>query len=130
MAHTDDPQEHVQQEAIDDLVTDFQKRGMSRRAFIQRSMALGLSLSAASTLLAACGGSSGSGNDNPKTLSLLTTWGGEEQARHGHAGRPPAAVAQGPGPRLGNRRIWHASARHLGTHTARGQRRQAGRPHR
>ena len=79
MAHTDDPQEHVQQEALDDLVSDFQQRGMSRRSFIQRSMALGLSLSAASTLLAACGGSSGSGNDNPKTLSLLTTWGGEEQ---------------------------------------------------
>src|SRR5689334_2796586 len=79
MAHTDDPQEPIQQEAIDELVTDFQKRGMSRRSFIQRSMALGLSLSAASTLLAACGGSSGSGNDNPKTLSLLTTWGGEEQ---------------------------------------------------
>lgn len=80
MAYTNDPQEQAPQEAIDELVSDYQKRGMSRRSFIQRSMALGLSLSAASTLLAACGGSSNnSANDNPKTLSLLTTWGGEEQ---------------------------------------------------
>ena len=78
MAYTDNPQEQPQQEAIDSLVTEYQTRGLSRRSFIQRSLALGLSLSAASTLLAACGGSS-SGNDNPKTLTLLTTWGGEEQ---------------------------------------------------
>lgn len=80
MAHTDDPQEQVPQEAIDDLITDFQKRGLSRRAFIQRSVALGLSLSAASALLAACGGTTSGNNSNPKTLTLLTTWGGEEQA--------------------------------------------------
>ncbi len=74
----DDPQEQAPQEAFDDLVEDFQRRGMSRRAFIQRSMALGLSLSAASALLAACGGSSNGGNS--KTVNLLAVWGGEEQA--------------------------------------------------
>ena len=83
MAHVDDPQENAPQEAaIETLVADYQKRGFSRRAFIQRSLALGLSLSAASALLAACGGtSSGSSvpTNNTKTLTLLTTWGGEEQ---------------------------------------------------
>ena len=83
MAHVDDPQENAPQEAaIETLVADYQQRGFSRRTFIQRSLALGLSLSAASALLAACGGtSSGSSipTNNTKTLTLLTTWGGEEQ---------------------------------------------------
>ena len=87
MAHyMDELQEnapHEQEAAIDDLVTDFQKHGLSRRAFIQRAVALGLSLSAVSALLAACGSStSGSSNlpkNTTKTLNLLTTWGGEEQ---------------------------------------------------
>jgi alpha-glucoside transport system substrate-binding protein len=85
MTHMDDPQQRipqipqtVPQEELDDLVADYQRRGVSRRAFIQRSVALGLSLSAASALLAACGGGS-SGGGGPTTLSLLTTWGGEEQ---------------------------------------------------
>ncbi|HEY0724823.1 MAG TPA: ABC transporter substrate-binding protein, partial [Pyrinomonadaceae bacterium] len=78
MEPVDQPQEIVQQQEIDDLVGDFQRRGVSRRAFIQRAVALGLSLSAASTLLAACGGGSSSGNS--KTVDLLAVWGGEEQA--------------------------------------------------
>jgi alpha-glucoside transport system substrate-binding protein len=73
-----------QEAAIDDLVTDFQKHGLSRRAFIQRGVALGLSLSAVSALLAACGSTTSAGSNLPKnttkTLNLLTTWGGEEQA--------------------------------------------------
>jgi alpha-glucoside transport system substrate-binding protein len=83
MAHVDEPQENAPQEAaIETLVADYQKRGFSRRAFIQRSLALGLSLSAASALLAACGSTSSASNiptNNTKTLTLLTTWGGEEQ---------------------------------------------------
>jgi alpha-glucoside transport system substrate-binding protein len=79
MEPVDPSQEIVQQQELDDLVGDFQRRGVSRRAFIQRAVALGLSLSAASTLLAACGGGSSKTNTS-KTLTLLTTWGGEEQA--------------------------------------------------
>lgn len=78
MARTDDPQEMVPQEELDDLVADFQRRGVSRRAFIQRAVALGLSLSAASALLAACGTTTSSSNS--KTVDLLCVWGGEEQA--------------------------------------------------
>jgi alpha-glucoside transport system substrate-binding protein len=77
MEPVDQSQEIVQQQELDDLVGDFQRRGVSRRAFIQRAVALGLSLSAASTLLAACGGGSSSGNS--KTVNLLAVWGGEEQ---------------------------------------------------
>ena len=47
-----------------------------------------------------------------------------------HAGRPAAALAQGPGARLGHGRIRHAAARDAGAHAPRSLRRQAGRPHR
>ena len=36
-----------------------------------------------------------------------------------YAGRPAAALAQGPGPRLGHGRIRHAAARDLGAHAPR-----------
>ena len=36
----------------------------------------------------------------------------DPRAGHRHPGRPPAAVAQGPRPRLDHRRIRHAAARH------------------
>lgn len=78
MARTDDVQENAPQEAaIEDLVADYQKKGISRRAFIQRAAVLGLSLSATSALLAACGTSSSS--SSVKTLDLLCVWGGTEQ---------------------------------------------------
>ncbi len=84
MAHMDELEENASQEAaIEGLVTDYQKHGLSRRAFIQRAVALGLSLSAVSALLAACGGTTSASSiptNSTKTLSLLTTWGGEEQA--------------------------------------------------
>src|SRR5882757_477877 len=38
--------------------------------------------------------------------------------------------SEGPGPRLGHGGIWHAAARHAGTHPPRGFRRQAEWPHR
>lgn len=78
MAHTDELQENAPQEAaIEELVADYQKQGISRRAFVQRAVALGLSLSAVSALLAACGG--GGTTTGSKTLTLLAVWGGEEQ---------------------------------------------------
>lgn len=80
MAHMQDPQQDVpqtsqQDAAIDDLVSDFQRNRVSRRAFIQRSVALGLSLSAASALLAACGG----GSSNSNSVDVLNVWSGTEQ---------------------------------------------------
>ena len=43
-------------ERAQELVNDFVERKIDRRQFLQRSAALGLTMSAASALLAACGG--------------------------------------------------------------------------
>jgi alpha-glucoside transport system substrate-binding protein len=68
-----------QRNAIDQLVEDFSRRGLSRREFLKRAMATGLSVSAASTLLAACGGSGGTSSAiQTNKVDLLTTWGGDE----------------------------------------------------
>jgi alpha-glucoside transport system substrate-binding protein len=64
-----------QRTGLDELETAYHRDGLSRRAFLQRAMALGLSAGAASAFLAACGGSSSS-----HSVDLVTTWGGEEQA--------------------------------------------------
>lgn len=68
-----------QREAVDRLVEDYTRHGLSRRQFMQRALAAGLSISAAGALLAACGNSSSAGG-NVSSVSLVTTWGGEEQA--------------------------------------------------
>src|SRR5690348_3125895 len=65
-----------QRSAVDQLVEDFTQHGLSRREFLKRAMATGLSFSAAATLLAACGG--GSSVVESKSIDLLTTWGGAE----------------------------------------------------
>jgi alpha-glucoside transport system substrate-binding protein len=65
-----------QRAEVDALVDDFTQRGMSRRVFLERAVATGLSLSAASMLLAACGGSTSAGT--PKSVDVLATWGGTE----------------------------------------------------
>lgn len=71
---------------LDRLVEDYtQHRHLTRREFIQRATAAGLSVSAASTLLAACGGG-GSGvntSGSPTKVSsidVMTQWSGEELA--------------------------------------------------
>ncbi|GCE09394.1 ABC transporter substrate-binding protein [Dictyobacter aurantiacus] len=54
-----------QQVNVDQLVEDYTTQGFSRRVFLQRATALGLSFGSATALLAACGeqpGSSASGN--------------------------------------------------------------------
>jgi len=68
-----------QREDVDKLVEDFTQHGISRRQFMQRAAALGLSLSVAGSILAACG-STPSTTSTPKTLDLLNVWTGEEQA--------------------------------------------------
>jgi alpha-glucoside transport system substrate-binding protein len=67
-----------QRAEVDQLVQEYTERSVySRREFMRRAMAAGLSASAAATLLAACGTTS-SGTSTPKSIDLLTTWGGAE----------------------------------------------------
>ena len=61
------------QNKLDQLVEEYTNRSLSRRMFLQRAIAAGLSVSAATTLLVACGEASQS------TVDVLNVWGGEEQ---------------------------------------------------
>lgn len=69
--------EQTQQQEIDQLRDEYTRGGLSRRQFLLRGAALGLSFSSVATLLAACGGSAGS---SANSVNLLSVWGGEEQA--------------------------------------------------
>lgn len=77
-----------QRKQVDQLVTDFAEHKVGRREFMQRAVAVGLSVSAATSLLAACGGgnsiNNGSGNNTnaptqSSTVDLLNVWSGEEK---------------------------------------------------
>ena len=63
-----------QQKMIDDLVESYSSMRLGRRALLTRAMAAGLSLSAASGLLAACGGASAP----QASIDVLNVWSGEE----------------------------------------------------
>jgi alpha-glucoside transport system substrate-binding protein len=70
-----------QQGKLDQLMEDYTERGMSRREFLRRATALGLSLSVAGAVLDACGSSNnGSSVIQSNTIDLLNVWTGEEQA--------------------------------------------------
>src|SRR5207245_5873489 len=71
-----------QKQAVDKLVEEYSSTPLNRREFIQRALAAGLSFSAASALLAACGGTTGSSNTPTatKSVDLLNVWGDEEKA--------------------------------------------------
>jgi peptide/nickel transport system substrate-binding protein len=61
-------------DAVDALIDDYLTRRIDRRQFFKRTAALGLSLSAAGTLLAACGGGGGkstSGGGEPRKGGVL-----------------------------------------------------------
>jgi alpha-glucoside transport system substrate-binding protein len=62
---------------LEQLVEDYARQGLSRREFLRRAMATGLSLSAAGALLSACGGGS-STLASPKSVEVLNVWGGSE----------------------------------------------------
>ncbi|HVU67712.1 MAG TPA: extracellular solute-binding protein [Ktedonobacteraceae bacterium] len=77
-----------QRKQVDQLVTDFSQHKLGRREFMQRALAVGLSASAATALLAACGGGNTIGGNSPNTNSgptqsstvdLLNVWSGEEK---------------------------------------------------
>ncbi|GHO46570.1 ABC transporter substrate-binding protein [Ktedonospora formicarum] len=66
---------------LDQLVENFATQSMPRREFLQKATAAGLSVSAASALLAACGGAPNTTNGTPAKVSsidILGQWSGEE----------------------------------------------------
>jgi alpha-glucoside transport system substrate-binding protein len=67
---------------LDQLVEEYiTTNNINRRQFLQRATAAGLSISGASALLAACGGSSTSTSGTPSSVSsidVLTVWSGNE----------------------------------------------------
>ncbi len=66
---------------LDQLVQDFADYKANRRQFLQRALAIGLSASAATSLLEACGGGNGNGNGastKVSSIDALTVWSGEE----------------------------------------------------
>jgi alpha-glucoside transport system substrate-binding protein len=74
-----------QRETLDRLVEDLAEHRIGRRVFLQRAMAIGLSASAAASVLAACGtpSTTGGASSTPATVSsvdVLNVWSGEEQA--------------------------------------------------
>src|SRR5258708_32427473 len=68
-------------ETLDDLIVKMRSGRVTRRTFLERAVAIGLTSTVAGSLLEACGGSSGSGgpttiiwqteNDNSDTYSAL-----------------------------------------------------------
>ena len=58
---------------LDQLVEEYTSHRLSRQVFLRRAVATGLSVSAATALLAACGEAS------PPAVDVLNVWGGEEQ---------------------------------------------------
>lgn len=68
-------QRHRQRE-VNHLVAAYAEQRIGRRALLQRALAAGLSVNAASALLAACDGE----HSSPTTIEVLNVWSGEEQA--------------------------------------------------
>jgi len=64
---------------LDQLVEEYTTTtNINRRQFLQRAMAAGLSISAASALLAACGGSTPSTTAKVTSIDVLTVWSANE----------------------------------------------------
>ncbi len=60
-----------QRAALDDIVTKIRSGRLSRRSFLERALAVGLSSSAAVSLLEACGGSSNSTGGNGAATNIV-----------------------------------------------------------
>jgi alpha-glucoside transport system substrate-binding protein len=77
------PYDKQQRQQLDDLIARLQEGRIGRREFLRGALAVGLSASAAGTLLEACGGGGGgssSSSSSPKSVDVLNVWGGEELA--------------------------------------------------
>ncbi len=66
------------QTALDQLVAEYSVQDISRRAFFQRALALGLSMSMASELLISC--EAKPSPSSPQVVEVLNVWGTDEQA--------------------------------------------------
>lgn len=67
-----------QRQQVDELVEEYSQHTLTRRDFLTRAAAIGLSTGVAASLLAACGTSSSAANVTK--LEVLNVWGGDEQA--------------------------------------------------
>jgi alpha-glucoside transport system substrate-binding protein len=65
---------------LDHLVEAYITHDVSRRAFLQQALALGLAASSASTLLAACGSKSSEVGERPNSITVLHSWQGNDLA--------------------------------------------------
>lgn len=61
---------HEQGEVIDEIITKIRAGRMSRRTFLERAVAVGLTSTAAMSLLEACGGTSNSTGGNGQTVNV------------------------------------------------------------
>jgi multiple sugar transport system substrate-binding protein len=61
-----------QREALDEIIVKIRAGRMSRRTFLERAVAIGLTSSVAGSLLEACGGSASSGSGGPTTIIWQT----------------------------------------------------------
>ncbi len=62
---------HEQREVIDEIIGKIRSGRMTRRTFLERAVAVGLSSTAAVSLLEACGGTSNSTGGNGQTTSVI-----------------------------------------------------------
>jgi multiple sugar transport system substrate-binding protein len=60
-----------QREALDEIIVKIRSGRMTRRTFLERAVAVGLSSSAAFSLLEACGGTSNSTGGNGQTVNII-----------------------------------------------------------
>ena len=75
-----------QRDALDEIIVKIRTGRMNRRTFLERAIAIGLSTSAAATLLDACGGTSNSTGGNGQTTNIV--W----QSENDTSGTYPAIV--------------------------------------
>jgi multiple sugar transport system substrate-binding protein len=75
-----------QREALDEIIVKIRSGRMTRRTFLERAIAVGLTSSAAVSLLEACGGTSNSTGGNGQTTNLV--W----QTENDNSGTYPAIV--------------------------------------
>jgi multiple sugar transport system substrate-binding protein len=75
-----------QREALDEIIVKIRSGRMTRRTFLERAVAIGLTSSAAVSLLEACGGTSNSTGGNGQTTNLV--W----QTENDTSGTYPAIV--------------------------------------
>lgn len=75
-----------QRDALDEIISKIRSGRMNRRTFLERAIAVGLSTSAAATLLDACGGTTNSTGGNGQTTNIV--W----QSENDTSGTYPAIV--------------------------------------